>query len=81
MDPPWTLLFHLPCAERSLQHRNEIWRRAFSITCSSMNRSLPCLRYVGNRLWMSERRVEQLPGVRALLNSHFYPRPLDGSKK
>ena len=52
----------------------EIWRRTFSVTCSSMSRNLLSLRYVDNRLWISERRSEQLPGVRLFLNSRFLRR-------
>ncbi|CAE7275386.1 mettl21a [Symbiodinium sp. CCMP2456] len=52
--------------------QEEIWRRTFSITCSNMNRALLSLRYVDNRIWISERRFEQLPGIRLLLNNHFY---------
>ena len=52
--------------------QEEIWRRTFSITCSSVSRNLLSLRYVDNRLWISERRFEQLPGVRLFLNSRFY---------
>ena len=37
-----------------------------------MSRNLLSLRYVDNRLWISERRVEQLPGVKLFLNSRFY---------
>ena len=33
--------------------QEEIWRRTFSITCSSMSRNLLSLRYVDNRLWIS----------------------------
>ena len=52
--------------------QEEIWRHTFSITCSNMNRHLLSLRYFDNRLWISERRFEQLPGVRLFLNSRFY---------
>ena len=52
--------------------QEEIWRRTCSITCSNMNRRLLSLRYVDNRLWISERRFEQFPGVRLFLNSRFY---------
>ena len=38
----------------------------------SMSRNLFSLRYVDNRLCISERRLEQLPGVRLFLNSRFY---------
>ena len=37
-----------------------------------MSRNLFSLRYVDNRLCISERRLEQLPGVRLFLNSRFY---------
>ena len=37
-----------------------------------MNRSLLCLRYVDNRLWISEDRFAALPGIRLFLSSHFY---------
>ena len=37
-----------------------------------MNRNLLCLRYVDNRLWISEDRVASLPGVRLFLSNHFY---------
>ncbi|OLP77811.1 hypothetical protein AK812_SmicGene42086 [Symbiodinium microadriaticum] len=37
-----------------------------------MNKSLLCLRYVDNRLWISEERVASLPGVRLFLSNHFY---------
>ena len=52
--------------------QEEIWRRTFSITCCSMNQAQLGLRYVDNRLWISESRFEQLPGIRLLLNNHFY---------
>ena len=52
--------------------QEEIWRRTFNISCSNMNRSILGLRYVDNRLWLSESRFEQLPGIRLLLNNHFY---------
>ncbi|OLP90390.1 hypothetical protein AK812_SmicGene28045 [Symbiodinium microadriaticum] len=52
--------------------QEEIWRRTFNISCSNMSRSLLGLRYVENRLWLSERRFEQLPGIRLLLNNYFY---------
>ena len=52
--------------------QEEIWRRTFSITCSNMNQALLSLRYVDNRLWISESRFEQLLGIRLLLNNHFY---------
>ncbi|CAE7665130.1 unnamed protein product [Symbiodinium necroappetens] len=52
--------------------QEEIWRRTFNISCSNMSRSLLGLRYVDNRLWLSESRFEQLPGIRLLLNNHFY---------
>ena len=42
--------------------QEEIWRRTFNISCSNMNRSLLGLRYVDNRLWLSESRFEQPPG-------------------
>ena len=48
--------------------QEEIWRRTFNISCPNMNRSLLSLRYVGNRLWLSESRFEQLPGIRLLLH-------------
>ena len=50
--------------------QEEIWHRTFSITGSGMNRNLLSLRlrYVDNRLWISERRFEQLPGVRLFVN-------------
>ncbi|CAE7391639.1 unnamed protein product [Symbiodinium sp. CCMP2456] len=57
---------------RVIAAQEEIWRRTFSITCSSMYRALLSLRYVDNRIWISERRFEQLPGVRLLLNNRFY---------
>ena len=52
--------------------QEEIWRRTVSITRSSVSRNLIGLRYVDNRLWISERRFEQMPGVRLFLNSRFY---------
>ena len=52
--------------------QEEIGRRTFSITCSSMSRNLLSLRYLDNRLWISERRFEQLLGVRMFLNSRCY---------
>ena len=52
--------------------QEEIWRRTFNISCSNMSRSLLGLRYVDNRLWLSERLFEQLPGIRLLLNNYFY---------
>ena len=52
--------------------QEEIWRCTFNISCSNMSRSLLGLRYVDNRLWLSERRFEQLPGIRLLLNNYFY---------
>ena len=52
--------------------QEEIWGRAVSVTCSNMNRNLLSLRYVDNRLWISERRFEQLPAVRLFLDSRFY---------
>ena len=52
--------------------QEEIWRRTFNISCSNMSRSLLGLRYVDNRLWLSESRFEQLPGIRLLLNNYFY---------
>ena len=59
-DRDMDLRWDLPCHPR------------FSITCSSVSRNLLSLRYVDNRLWISERRFEQLPGVRLFLNSRFY---------
>ena len=57
----------IPVVTRIVRHgiaaQEEIWRRTFSITCSSMSCNLLSLRYVDNRLWISERRFEQLPGV------------------
>ena len=52
--------------------REEVWRRTFSQSFSSMNCSLLCLRYVDNRLWISEDRIASLPGVRLFLSNHFY---------
>ena len=52
--------------------QEEIWRRTFSVTCSSMSHYLFSLRYVDNRLWISERRFEQLLGVKLFLNSKFF---------
>ena len=50
----------------------EVWRRTFSQSFSAMNRNLLCLRYVDNRLWISEDTVASLPGVRLFLSNHFY---------
>ena len=50
----------------------EVWRRTFAQSFSSMNRNLLCLRYVDNRLWISKDRVASLPGVRLFLSNHFY---------
>ena len=48
----------------------EIWRHTFSRSFSNMNRSLLCLRYVDNRLWIPEDRFATLPGVRLFLSNH-----------
>ena len=52
--------------------QEEVWRRSFSITCSNMNRCMLVLRYVDNRLWLSEQRFAQLPAVKLFLNNRFY---------
>ena len=59
-DRDMDLRWDLPCHPR------------FSITCSSVSRNLLSLRYVDNRLWISERRFEQLPGVPTVLEQPFF---------
>ncbi|CAE7562422.1 unnamed protein product [Symbiodinium microadriaticum] len=45
--------------------QEEIWQRTFRQTCLGMNRSLLCVRYVDNRLWIPEPAIVTLPEVAA----------------
>ena len=61
-DRPWAHRCHRPCVAWSWQR----WRQ-FGI---GMNRSLLCLRYVENRLWISEPAIAVR--LQLFLNNRFY---------
>ena len=52
--------------------QEEVWARTFRQTVRGLGSRFLSLRYVDNRLWMSDRSTARLPGVQLLLTSSFY---------
>ncbi|OLQ03503.1 hypothetical protein AK812_SmicGene13568 [Symbiodinium microadriaticum] len=67
---PWARRCHRPAlCGMVVALQEEIWQRTFRQTCLSMNRSLLCLRYIDNRLWISEPAIATR--VQLFLNNPF----------